>query len=220
MSIPWQLVFDFLDIPTAARLNAASTSMVTLENWRSLDKHLWVAQGHVDSWDVTSMPRGHGLLALSFAQHAKDLWVVASRPLFALAGRELGCPGMLERAYVEVYVLGVNGCIELSDSSVRQNAGLDPDHLAAELGYLHQWLDERGIGENLQDAFLQLNEDNHHVDELVTLMHASDWSFQLFPAQLNENNEDAVAVLEFVTHGFTVVIVLSEIFVDPFGFVL
>ena len=127
--------------------------------------------------------------------------------------------GVVETASAQVFVLGVNGCNDLTAASVRRR--VSPDRPAAALGYIHHWLEERDLGDDLHDAFLQMNENGNQAAELVTLMRTSDWSFELFPARYWRGRaEAAVAILEVATYGFAAAIVFSEIIVVPFGFVL
>ena len=108
MASPLQLLLaqSFLDVPALARLCSTSRSAISLDSWKLLDKHLWIARGEDGPWNKQAIPEGP--LPAAFASNAKQLWLQAGT-LLGIAGRPIACPGMLERALTEVYVLGMNG---------------------------------------------------------------------------------------------------------------
>lgn len=211
-----QVAQQFLDIPTIARLSMASGGVATMESWRSVEKHLWRARGEEEPWDDHCIPLDP--LPLALAKSARALWLHIYNPLFEAAGREMACPGMLASAVVDIYVLGVNGCKDLSEQSLRNKAGLEHEQTEADAGFILRWIEDRDLGPGLIDVFLQMNGGNEHTTPLLKLVDAGDWTFRLFPPCWDEDIEDAAAILELEVFGFTIGIIVIEIFVDPFAF--
>ncbi|CAK9032387.1 unnamed protein product [Durusdinium trenchii] len=88
-----------------------------------------------------------------FASNAKQLWLQVSGALLVIAGRPITCPGMLERALTEVYVLGMNGYTDLSPQGVRNEADVDPEITQGDEDGGWAWDIEEEEGEVLHDIF-------------------------------------------------------------------
>ena len=83
-----------------------------------------------------------------------------------------------------------------------------------------QWIKDRELGPELIHAFVQANDGNGPATCLLELLQKGNWTFALFPAHWDENIEEAVGILEMSTCGFVVAIVMVEIFVDPYAFII
>ena len=210
-----QLAQQFLDVPSISRVCMASSDLTTMETWRNMARQLWRAQGVEEPWDEQSVPQRP--LPVAFAECAKSLWLHTHQCLLQVINRDLACPGMLERATIEVFALGLHGCNDLSDRSMFELAELEPEQ-EAEADYVARWMEHRELGPELMDAFKQMNEHDAVASAFLNEIADGFRSFKLFPAHWNEDNDAAIAVLHFELHGFSIAIIATENFVDPYGF--
>ena len=206
----------FLDIPTVARLCMAARGVATLDSWRRVDRQLWLAGDHEGPWNEHAVPIEP--LHFAFPRNARELWTKIFYTLFQLQECTVACPGMIERATAEVFVLGINKCRTMSERGLRRLAHLERSQPEATVGFLLQWLEDCDLGDDIMEAFAAMNANNDYVKLFLDLVEAGVWTFRLYPAQWHRDLDDAIAILELEIYGFTAVIVMTEIFVNPYGF--
>ena len=195
----WQ---EFLDLPTLARISRCSKHAISAGILNQTQKNLLELRRKLGRGRPTTN-------RLRFSSMAQELWAMLGHHLFALDDTSLRCPGLIEEAYVQVWMLGLHHCDKMGEASQRALASVCP--------HAHS----RPLANTWADASLEGWQDDNFGDALVQRaarrMLLGSYDFKLYSpawACCRDAAEWSSVVLEFNVFGFVGVVIFTES--DPY----